>query len=93
MADALSWIIDATLRPPSIRLNSIERLGPGSLAIGFEALPNLDYSVQLRPDLSSSTNTWSLLQEFGGSPVNRFLSVTTSISGAPFRYYRLWAKP
>ena len=68
-------------------------ISSAGLTLGFAALPNLDYTLQYRGDLSPNTNPWSLLQELGSSPVDRFLSVTSPIPAAPSRFYRLWAKP
>jgi hypothetical protein len=59
--------------------------------MSFDALPNLDYTLQYRNDLGSGS--WSFFQEFGSSPVNRLLSATASISGNSSRYFRLWARP
>ena len=64
MADALNWIINATFRPPGVRINSITPLRSNYMALGFDAVPNLDYALQLRAALNTGV-TWFPLQEFG----------------------------
>lgn len=93
MADAVSWIIDGTLRTPAPRFNSINLLNQYSLAFSFPALPNLAYALQYTNTVSTSTNIWPLLQEFGSSPVERSLSYTGAISTAQSRFFRLWVRP
>ncbi|HEY5913174.1 MAG TPA: hypothetical protein VJA21_21495 [Verrucomicrobiae bacterium] len=93
MADAVSWVIDATLRTPAPRFNYINRLPPNSLALNFSALPNLAYALQYTNTLTGSTGPWPLLQEFGSSPVDRSLSYTSSISAVQTRFFRIWARP
>jgi hypothetical protein len=89
MADAVSWIVKALLLPPPARFNSINRPGASSLALGFDALANLDYTLQYRNDLT--LGSWLLWQEFGSSPADRALSVTSTISGS--RFFRLGLRP
>ena len=89
MADAVSWIVNALLLPPPARFNSIKRQGASSVALGFDALANLDYTLQYRYDLS--LGSWSLYQEFGNAPVDRSLSVTSTISAS--RFFRLGLRP
>ncbi len=89
MADAVSWIVNALLLPPDARVNSIKRQGASSVALGFDALANLDYTLQYRNGLSLSS--WMLWQEFGSSPADRSLSVTSTISGS--RFFRLGLRP
>ncbi len=90
MANAVSWIVDSTLRPTSPRINSIGRPGNNLVSLSFDATRNLDYTLQSRASLSAGV--WAALQEFGSSPVDRSLSVTNTISGSS-RFYRLWARP
>jgi hypothetical protein len=90
MADAVSWIVNALLLPPPARFNSINWQGASSLALGFDALANLDYTLQYRNDLN--LGSWSLWQDFGSSPVDRSLSVTSTVSGAS-RFFRLGLRP
>jgi hypothetical protein len=68
---------------------SINRQGATSLTLGFDALANLDYTLQYRYDLS--LGSWLLYQEFSGAPVDRSLSVTSTISGS--RFFRLGLRP
>jgi hypothetical protein len=93
MADALSWIINATFRPPAVQFNSITRPGASTFALGFDAVPNLDYTLQYRGGLDPTTHVWSFFQEFGSSPVDRSLLITSSIAPASTRFFRLWARP
>ncbi|HWI57060.1 MAG TPA: hypothetical protein VNZ22_07525, partial [Bacillota bacterium] len=90
MANAVGWIVDAVLRPPSARFNSISHQRSSWVTLGFDALPNLDYTLQYRSDLG--TGSWLLSQDFGSAPVGRSLSVTSTISGSS-RYYRLGIRP
>jgi hypothetical protein len=92
MGNALSWIIDGTLRPPASRISSINLLPPNSFTLTFGAVSNLDYTLQFRTDLSS-TNPWSLVRDFGSSPVFRSLSYTSSISPVQPRFFRLKVQP
>ncbi len=91
MADAVGWIVDATLRLPLSNISSIAWLNPSSLALGFQARSNLDYALQYRSKLE--TGSWSLLQDFGTSPADRSLFFTNSISGSQFGFFRLWVRP
>jgi hypothetical protein len=93
MADALSWIINATFRPPPVQFNSITRPSASTFALGFDAAANLDYTLQSQSGLSPTTNAWSFFQEFGSSAVDRSLLVTSSIAPASTRFFRLWARP
>lgn len=93
MADALRWIIDATFRPGSVRINSINLLDNGSSVLGFDAAPNLDYTLQYRSDLQLDSNPWSFLQEFGSSPSARSLLFTSPIAPAQPHFFRLWVRP
>ncbi len=93
MADALTWILNATFRPPPIRINSINLLNTSSLVLNFNAGSNLDYALQSCNTLSFNTNTWSLLRDFGTSPADRFLFFTSAIPPLQTRFFRLWARP
>jgi hypothetical protein len=90
MANAVSWIIDGTLRPPPSRFNSIYQPSPSLVTLTFDAVANLDYTLQYRPGLSSGF--WLNFQEFGSSPVDRALSANSAIAGSS-RFFRLWARP
>ena len=86
----MSWIVNTLLLPPPARFNSIRRQGTSSLGLGFNALANLDYTLQYRNDLT--LGSWLLWQEFGSSPADRALSVTSTISGGS-RFFRLGLRP
>jgi hypothetical protein len=90
MADAVSWIVDAILRPPPANISSIEWTN-GSLVLGFQAHSNLDYSLQFRSNVV--IGPWSLLKDFGSSPLDRSLSYTNAISGSQSGFYRLSLRP
>jgi len=93
MADTLGWIVNAIFRPPAVSVNSINRVNTSSVALGFGALPNLDYALQYRNGSVLSGGTWSLLNDFGSSPVERSLLFTNAVVPGVSRFYRLWAKP
>jgi hypothetical protein len=59
--------------------------------LGFQALANLDYNLEFRSDLAAGS--WLFSQEFGSSPVDRFLSSTSSVSASPSRFFHLWVRP
>jgi hypothetical protein len=90
MADAVSWIVDALLLPPPARINSINKQGASSVGLGFDALANLDYTLQYRSDLT--LGSWLVWQDFGSSPADRSLSTTSPITGGS-RFFRLGLKP
>jgi hypothetical protein len=90
MADAVSWIIDSVVRPSRPQINSIQRLGNGSVTLSFLAGSNLDYTLQYRPDLV--TGSWSLLRDFGSSPVDHPISYTNS-TAVSSGFFRLWIRP
>lgn len=90
MADAVSWILNALLLPPPANINSIKKQGASRVVLGFDALANLDYTLQYRNDLTPVP--WSLWQDFGSSPADRSLSVTSAISGGS-RFFRLGLRP
>lgn len=93
MADTLTWILDATFRPPPVRINSINRLNAGSLVLQFDAVPNLDYTLQYASNLGLITNLWYFQKEFGSAPLDRSLSFTGSVSAGSPKFFRLWARP
>jgi hypothetical protein len=90
MADAVSWIVDALLRPPSAGINSIG-LTRNSVVLGFQAHSNLDYSMQFRTNLV--TGAWSVSKDFGSSPVDRALNYTNTIAGSQAGFFRLSLRP
>ncbi len=90
MADAVSWIVDAVLRPPPARFNSIYRPTSGTLAFDFDARQNLDYTVQYRSDAAPAS--WLLLRDFGSAPVDRHLAITNAIYTGS-RFFRLGLRP
>jgi hypothetical protein len=91
MADVVTWILDATLRPPQPRFNSIQMPDNLHAVFDFEARSNLDYVVQFRTSLS--VGVWSLLNDFSSVPANRSIRFTNSIGGTGSRFYRLMVGP
>jgi len=91
MADVVSWILDAVLRPPPPRPESLQVLDANHAAFHFTAVSNLDYIVQSRDSLSAGS--WSTLQDLGSTPTNRSLWFTNIISGKASRFYRLRVGP
>ena len=91
MADAVSWIVDATLRPPPSHLIPLTWSNADSLVLEFQARSNLDYAVQYRSKVDSGV--WSLLRDFGSSTGERTLLFTNSIASSPSGFFRLWVKP
>jgi hypothetical protein len=93
MADALTWILNATFQPPAIQINSINMVNSSSLVLNFDAVSNLDYALQFCNNLSFNTNSWGLLRDFGSSPSDRSILYTSSIPALQSRFFRLWARP
>ena len=90
MADIVTWILDAVLRPPRPQLNVLPRPDTTRFVFGFNAASNLDYVAQYRADLSAGS--WALLQDLSPAITNRSVAVTNTISGAS-RYYRVGVGP
>ncbi len=91
MADIVSWIMDARLRPPRPQLHSLRAPDTSHFAFSFDAASNLDYLVQFRNSLSASS--WSTLQDLSSAPTNRALSVTNTTTASASRFYRLAVAP
>jgi hypothetical protein len=89
MADVVSWVLDATLRPPQPRFNSIQV--PDNLVFNFDAQSNLDYVVQYQNSLG--VGAWSVLNDFSSAPTNRSIRYTNSIGGIGSRFYRMKVGP
>jgi hypothetical protein len=91
MVDAVSWIVNATLRPPRPSFGAI--LWPDKTHVGFNfyAQSNLDYLVQSRSSLSAGN--WAKLLDLSSAPTNRSLWFTNSISATSARYFRLTVGP
>ncbi len=93
MADAVSWIIDAVLRPPMPHFDTIQLLNNRSVVLGFTTQSNLAYAVQYTPQVNPGSNTWTSLQTYGGAPMNRPLFYTNPISSTTSRFFRLTVGP
>jgi hypothetical protein len=91
MADTVSWILNATLRPPAPRFDALMVVDTGKLAFHFSAAANLDYVLQSRTNLSAGA--WTMLQDLSSGPYDRSLWVTNPVSGASSRFYRLVVGP
>jgi hypothetical protein len=91
MVDVVSWILDATLRPPPPRFNSIQVPDVLHAAINFDAGSNVDYVIQYRNRLA--VGIWSPLNDFMSASTNRSIWFTNNIGGTDSRFYRLSAGP
>lgn len=91
MIDTVSWIVNATLRPPPPTFNTIQISDPTHVAFNFNAQSNLDYVLQSRTSLS--TSGWLKLLEFTNAMTNRSIWVTNSTAGNSTRYFRLKVGP
>ena len=91
LVDTVSWIVDATLRPPRPSFPAFRWPDKTHLAFNFNAQSNLDYVVQFRDKLDGGA--WSKLQETTTAPTNRSLWFTNSISGTNSRFFRLKVGP
>ena len=91
MLDTVSWIVNATLRPPRPSIVSLQLSDKSHVAFNFNAQANLDYLVQSRDSLSAGK--WLKLQDLLSTPTNRLCRFTNSISGTNSRFFRLTVGP
>jgi hypothetical protein len=91
MSDTVSWILNATLRPPQPRFDAVTVVDTSKLAFHFSAAANLDYGLQTRTNLGAGN--WTLLQDFSSAPADRSVWVTNNVSGVSPRFYRLVVGP
>ncbi len=91
MLDTVSWIVNATLRPPPPNFASIQWAGSNRAALSFNAQSNLDYLVQYRNSLA--TGGWLKLQDLSSAPTNRFIWYTNSTTGVNSRFFQLKVGP
>ena len=91
MIDTLSWIVNATLRPPLPSFTSILAPNNSQVVFNFTALSNLDYVVQYRNSLGAGN--WIKLQDLSSASTNRSAWVTNAVSGTSTRFYRLRVGP
>jgi hypothetical protein len=91
MADVVSWILDATLRPPPAQIDPVLVPTPGLFALHINASSNLDYSVQARGSLNAGA--WTVIADLQSAPTNRSVWYTNSISGLTNRFYRVAVGP
>jgi hypothetical protein len=88
MADAVSWILNSTLRQP--QFNSIQLPDRKHVLLSFNVLPSVEYSLQFNDELGAGT--WSLLQSLPGAPTNQQVQLSFQ-TDLPTRFYRLMAQP
>jgi hypothetical protein len=91
MADAVTWILNATLRPPQPVFTSIQAPDNLHAVFGFNAISNLDYIAQFRNTVAGGS--WSLLKDFSNAPTNRSITFTNLTGGTSSRFYRLTVGP
>ncbi len=91
MLDTVSWIVNATLRPPRPSFGTVQALGNSRVALNFNAQSNLDYVVQYRTNLA--VGNWSKLQDLGSAPTNRFIWFTNAVTATNSGFYRLKVGP
>ena len=91
MADTVSWILDAVLRPPPPRFDLMLKVDASHAAFHFSAAANIDYVLQSRASMGSGA--WSLVQNLLSAPTNRSLWVTGYLDEAASRFYRVGAGP
>jgi hypothetical protein len=88
MADVVTWILEAVLRPPRAQLNVVP--DTAHFVFGFSAASNLDYVAQSRASLS--TGSWALLQDFSSALTDRAIALTNALTGTS-RFYRVGVGP
>jgi hypothetical protein len=91
MIDTISWIVNATLRPPRPSFGANLWPDKTHVAFNFNAQSNLDYVIQSLSSLSAGN--WAKLLELSSAPTNRSFWFTNSISGTSAKYFRLTVGP
>jgi hypothetical protein len=91
MADVVTWILDAVLRLPPTRFNSIQVPDNLHAVFTFDARSNLDYVAQFRSSLT--LGNWTTLNDFSSAATNRSIRYTNNTGGAISRSYRLKVGP
>ncbi|HTL17467.1 MAG TPA: hypothetical protein VL793_09530 [Patescibacteria group bacterium] len=91
MADLVSWVVNAALRPPLPRINAALAPGAASIVLQIDATSNLDYQVQTGS--AASMGSWSTLADLGSASTNRLLRFTNPIGGTPAKFYRVKVGP
>ena len=91
MADLVTWVIDATLRPPPPQISSVFVPSANYLALHIDAISNLDYLIEARNSLN--TGQWTSLADLSSAPTNRSLWHTNSVTGTSSRFYRISVGP
>jgi len=91
MIDLVSWVLDATLRPPQPRFTSIQVPDNLRAVFTFDARSNLDYVAQFRTNVAAGP--WAPLNDFLSAPTNRSIRFTNNLGGAGARFYRLGVGP
>lgn len=91
MADVVTWILDAIFRAPAPKVGFQNPPQPSQFALSFNAVSNLDYTVQFRN--SFTTGGWFTMKDFLSAPTNRVLAFTNVTTGVPVRSYRVAVGP
>jgi hypothetical protein len=91
LVDAVSWIVNSTLRPPRPSFGTFRWPDSSHLAFNFNAQSNLDYVLQYRTNLSAGS--WTKQLEYTTAPTNRSIWFTNTISGTTSKYFRLTVGP
>ncbi|HWX21127.1 MAG TPA: hypothetical protein VN578_14600 [Candidatus Binatia bacterium] len=90
MIDTVTWILNAVLRPPPARFDSIQMPDPTHVLLSFSATSNLDYVLQYQNTLGSGA--WATWLDCLSAPTNRSLRLTLPLTGTS-RFYRLSVGP
>jgi hypothetical protein len=91
MADTVSWLLNAALRPPPPRFDSVSAMNGGRVAFHIYAKANLDYVIQSGTNLVSGT--WTTTQDLSSAPYDRSLWITNTVTATTPRFYRLIVGP
>jgi hypothetical protein len=91
LADAVNWVVNATLRPPRPSFGAILWPDKSHVAFNFNAQSNLDYLIQSRDSLSAGN--WTKLLNLPSAPTNRSFWFTNSIGGTSAQCLRLTVGP
>jgi hypothetical protein len=91
LADVVSWILNATLRPPPANFTLVQNLGNARVVFNFNAQSNIDYVLQFRNSLG--VGAWASLNDFPTAPTNRSLSFTNNVGSLTTRFFQLKVGP
>ena len=92
LIDTVSWIVNATLRPPRPSFGAILLAGQDSRGLQLQRR-SPTWTISFSPAAASARGTGSNLLDLSSAPTNRSIWFTNSISGTSAQYTRLAVGP